>query len=181
MRRRTIWRTRRCALLRLEWLLRKRRAASLRALRVVRNVFGAVEVTALAAARCGPMRTARRPYPRTDQFVRLLGSGTVTAGQGGLHTVVHDLALAESPGELPAAHVAAPGPLGAQRAEVQPSRARTPQESAAGWHCGGCGRALASGRPDRQRCPVPLVRLYAVRNPAAGHAFGAVLARLLHY
>lgn len=67
-----------------------RRHAALRALRVVRDVFGAVEDAALAAARGGG-GPARKRDPWDGQFVRLLGRGTMTPGRGAPHRVVHDL------------------------------------------------------------------------------------------
>lgn len=59
-----------------------------RALRVVHDAFGAVEVGALAAARDG---ASRRRCLRTGHFARLLGRRTATAGRGGPHEAVHAL------------------------------------------------------------------------------------------
>lgn len=59
-----------------------RRHAALRALRVVHDVRGAVEVAALAAARGGLARPRRRRYPGDGQFVRLFGRIPVTLGVG---------------------------------------------------------------------------------------------------
>lgn len=59
--------------LRVEAGQRERRGAALPALKVVHDVFAAVEVAAMAAARGGPARARRRRYPRDGQFVRLLG------------------------------------------------------------------------------------------------------------
>lgn len=48
-------------------------------------------------ARGGARQVVRRRYPRTGQLVRLLGHGTVTAGRGGAHPVVHALELHSGP------------------------------------------------------------------------------------
>lgn len=78
------------ATLRVDWPLRERRAAALWALRVMHDV-SSVKVATSAVARGGLRRAARRRYPRMGQFVRLLHRGTITAGRGGLHPVVHAL------------------------------------------------------------------------------------------
>lgn len=54
-------------------------------------------------------------------------------------------------------------------------------EPAAGWQCGRRGRAVASGRPGQQRCPVPSVRIRDEAVAAAEQAYRAVLARRLCY
>lgn len=68
--------------LRVEASTRARRVAALQALRVVHSILDAMETACLAAAH-GPARSARQCCPRISQFVRLLGRGTVTPGQGG--------------------------------------------------------------------------------------------------
>lgn len=78
--------------LRVRATARAERARDLRLLRVVHDVYAAVEVAALAAKRGEPQRLLwRRRYPRTGQFVRLLGAGTLAPGPGRAHPAVHDL------------------------------------------------------------------------------------------
>lgn len=49
------------------------------------------------------------------------------------------------------------------------------------WLCARCGRALASGRPSRQRCPIPQVRADDARDRLAEQTFRRVLTKLLSY
>lgn len=78
--------------LRVELGLRSRRHAALRALRVVHEVFGAVEVAAL-----GLDARASQALLWDGQFVLLLGRGTVSPRRGTPQCVLHDLCLRAGP------------------------------------------------------------------------------------